>query len=164
MIGVSLRNLNDLEMNLCRYVSKEELKSHVINLTQFNRLTGTEDFNKAVDYIVSKLNEYGVPYEVHEPELYVSQPEFAEVHIIEPAVEQRVLESFPLAFSASSPNGVEGDVVYVARLIDVESSDVRNKIVLTDLMPAIDEFMPKARLIEDVGGKGSGLNITLNRF
>lgn len=105
------------------------------------------EVNRAANTIAEQLKELGVPVTMHEPDLYLSLPRGAEVR-----VGQKSFRAKPPSASASAPDGVEAQLVYVpaqfARgaedvfdTVDeaaVERADLKGKIVLTEgfAMPA----------------------------
>ena len=103
------------------------------------RESGSEDEREAARYIADRLRDFGVPHQVHEPELFLSVPVAASLEV----KGQRIRAKAP-AFSASTgPVGIKGEIVYVPSKIPeaVDSvfrfapsgkEEVRGKIVLTD--------------------------------
>lgn len=103
------------------------------------RESASEDEREAARYIVSQLQEFGVPHTVYEPELFLSIPVSASLN-----VDGRSIRAKTPSFSISTgADGITGEIVYVPgktpsegqRLFHFESSqtvDVRGKIVLTD--------------------------------
>jgi hypothetical protein len=110
-----------------------------------DRISGGEDERTANAYLRDKLDAYGVPFESHDFELYLSQPISAGVEVL--GADGRRLDAINHAFSRSTPaGGVEGELIYIGRnmtadpfdapLVDYEEIDVRGKIVLDDGYPA----------------------------
>ena len=132
-----------------RLVSKEELWSHVKTLNSLFRVSGLEDDFKAVDYVVSKLKEYGVDHEVLKFQSYVSHPKKATITAWLDCGEEKSYQCKTRAFSAvTPPEGLKAEIVYVPTSIpgtgiigaisggrvadaDYDGYDVTNKIVLT---------------------------------
>ncbi|MEM3714062.1 MAG: hypothetical protein QXF82_03845, partial [Nitrososphaeria archaeon] len=56
--------LSSLDLSILKHVSKENLMEHVKYLCTLQRISGTEGEYRAVDYIVSKLKEYGLDAKV----------------------------------------------------------------------------------------------------
>src|SRR5947208_645257 len=67
-----------------------------------------EDVNKGVDDLVARLESFGVPVVVHEPEIYLSIPLHAEVR-----AGNTVFRAKPPSNSPSVPDGIEGQLVYL---------------------------------------------------
>jgi Iap family predicted aminopeptidase len=126
-------------------VSRQEIVRTVDALAVLDRLSGGEGERRANEYLERKLAEYGVPFETHEMELYLSHPVSASVTVLTP--EPARLQAINHAFSRStSSSGLEGDLVYIGRdmtadpfdapLVDYSKVDVKGKIVLDDGFPA----------------------------
>src|SRR5215216_3001701 len=54
----------------------------VERLSTLVRLSGNDDERAGVDYLVGKLKEFGVAYELHTPTLFVSWPLGASLRVI----------------------------------------------------------------------------------
>jgi hypothetical protein len=139
--------MTDLETTLRQSVDAAETWRHVEKLSTIERLAGTPAEREAVDYIMGKLAEYGVPSRLFEFESFVSYPIEAELEILSP-VHLRI-PCRPRAFAASTPaEGIVAEVVYVpsqadhserktmifaqaGRSEDYAAHDVLGKIVLT---------------------------------
>ena len=126
-------------------VSRTETTETVDHLAAIDRISGSEGEREANAYLKRKLTEYGVPFDSHEMELYLSHPMSASVTVMTP--EPAKLEAINHAFSRSTPaGGVEGELVYIGRnmtadpfdapLVDYQAIDVKGKIVLDDGFPA----------------------------
>jgi Iap family predicted aminopeptidase len=126
-------------------VSRTELLQTIDAFSPLDRLSGGEGERLANEYLEKKLAEYGVPFETHQMELYLSHPLSASVTILNP--ESLTLAAINHAFSRSTPAaGVEGELVYIGRdmtadpfdapLVDYAALDVKGKIVLDDGYPA----------------------------
>jgi len=126
-------------------VSRTEMTETVDHLAAIDRISGSEGEREANAYLKRKLTEYGVPFDSHEMELYLSHPMSASVTVLTP--EPAKLEAINHAFSRSTPaGGVEGELVYIGRnmtadpfdapLVDYQAIDVKGKIVLDDGFPA----------------------------
>lgn len=126
-------------------VSRAELTETVDRLAVLDRISGSEGERQANAYLKEKLTEYGIPFDSHEMELYLSHPMSASVTVLTP--EPAKLDAINHAFSRSTPAaGVEGELVYIGRnmtadpfdapLVDYEALEVQGKIVLDDGFPA----------------------------
>lgn len=101
--------LTDLESSVIDSISVEEPWALLEEFSDLERVSGTADERRAADYITDQLDGFGVSYERHEPELYISQPHSAEI-----TVEDRSFDPGPVktvSFSASTT--VSGPVEYV---------------------------------------------------
>ncbi|MBC7091448.1 MAG: M28 family peptidase, partial [Nitrososphaeria archaeon] len=122
-----------LDKTVIEKVSKERLMEHVQQLCKFERVSGTDGELRAVEYIVSKLNEYGVKVTVYSFDALISRPIDAKVDIIYPTLTS--LKAITHPFSISTPEeGVISELVYVGqgKQEDYNSKDVIGKIVLAD--------------------------------
>ena len=104
------------------------------------RESGSEDEHVAAEYIASELTRMGIPFEMHEPDLYLSLPR-------ESSVEWRggSIRAKPPSFAVPTPDGgLEGELVYVpaaaatgqrdlfAKRLGDDLPDVRGRIVLSE--------------------------------
>ncbi|MGH9323198.1 MAG: M28 family peptidase, partial [Vicinamibacteria bacterium] len=126
-------------------VSRTELVQTIDAFSALDRISGGEGERLANEHLEKKLTEYGVPFETHEMELYLSHPLSASVTVLDP--EPLKLDAINHAFSRSTPaSGIEGELVYIGRdmtadpfdapLVDYDAIDVKGKIVLDDGYPA----------------------------
>jgi hypothetical protein len=125
--------LTDFERRVLGEISKERLWRHVEWFAKVGeKLSGTAENERSVDYILGVLKEYGVEAEAPEFDAWLGFPRLfeAEVKVLEP--ERRDLDCVSLAQCASA--SVEGDLVYVGGggLEDYEGLDARGKVVLVD--------------------------------
>jgi Iap family predicted aminopeptidase len=125
--------------------SRHEIVQTIDAFATLDRISGGEGERRANEYLERKLAEYGVPFEAHEMELYLSHPMSASVTVLTP--EPAKLQAINHAFSRStSRTGLEGELVYIGRdmsadpfdapLVDYSKIDVKGKIVLDDGFPA----------------------------
>ncbi|HXV85483.1 MAG TPA: M28 family peptidase [Gemmatimonadales bacterium] len=111
-----------------------------------NRESGSPDEHAAADYVAAELDRLGVPFEMFQPELYLSLPRAASVAL---GPGGPPIQGKPPAFAGTSPpDGVTAGAVHVpaARAKDVTDifsdhraeTDVRGKIVVSEgyAMPA----------------------------
>ncbi|MGB9727947.1 MAG: M28 family peptidase [Nitrososphaeria archaeon] len=125
--------LQALDKTVLEKVSKERLMEHVQQLCKFERVSGTDGELKAIEYIVSKLNEYGVNVTVYSFDALISRPIDAKIDIIYPTLTS--LKAITHPFSLPTPaEGIISELVYVGqgRKEDYNSKDVNGKIVLSD--------------------------------
>ena len=71
-----------------------------------------DDGNRAISLVVERLRQHGVPVTVHEPMLYLTLPKGAHVE-----AEGRRLHARPAPMTLSAPQGVEAELIYVAKPI-----------------------------------------------
>ncbi len=135
-----MTDLTSLEESVLQSVDSAELWRSVEYLSQVDRTSATEGEYEAVDWLAAKLAEYGISYEVHEFEGYLSFPIRATLRILAP--EQREIRAKTRAFGANTPpQGLEGELVFVPSSVagigfqaldnQYEGYDVRGKIVLS---------------------------------
>ena len=89
------------------------------------RESGSEDERTAARYIVDRLQEFGVPVVVHEPELYLSIPKRSELEIVDGGTEEGMVRCRPPAFARSTgAEGIQGELCYVASQHAGRTADV----------------------------------------
>ncbi|MEM3384463.1 MAG: M28 family peptidase [Nitrososphaeria archaeon] len=125
--------LSSLDLSILKHVSKENLMEHVKYLCTLQRISGTEGEYRAVDYIVSKLKEYGLNAKVYEFDALISRPLSAKVDVISPDLKSLYAITHPFSLSTSE-DGIISELVYAknGKMDDYGSIDVKGKIVLTD--------------------------------
>jgi hypothetical protein len=142
---VSATEIRDLEQRVLIAINADEAWQTVVDLSDTVRLSGNDDEARAISYLTSKLDSYGVDYTLHTPKLFVSWPMGSTL---------RVLGDDGFAVPAKSPamsvstNGeeVEGELLYVEsgyagaaislfQAFDFGDADFTGKIVLTEGMP-----------------------------
>lgn len=131
-----LEDVRSLEKKIISELSIEEAFKHVEWLYENvpERLAGTPEERKTVEYIVKTLESYGISVEVFEFDAYVGLPKKAEAKILTPR--ERIIRCVPFAFSAPSPpEGVQAEVVYVqgGDEENYKDIDVKGKLVLAEL-------------------------------
>jgi N-acetylated-alpha-linked acidic dipeptidase len=70
------------------------------------------DGNRAISLVVERLRRHGVPVTVHEPMLYLTLPQGAHVE-----AEGRKLHARPAPMTLSVPQGVEAELIHIAKPI-----------------------------------------------
>ncbi|MFN2203214.1 MAG: M28 family peptidase, partial [Caldilineaceae bacterium] len=113
--------------------------SLIERFTSLVRESGSEEEREAAQYIAEQLDKFGVPYEVYDPEIYLSVPISASL-----VYEGKTVRAKPPAFSRPpGPQGLTGEAVYVpstrpssaSNLFDSGGDidiDVSGKIVVTE--------------------------------
>lgn len=146
--------MTELESDILNDISLAEPWSLIEDFSQIVR-EHPEQVNRAAELIAERLRRHDVPVTMHEMKLYLSLPVHAEVK-----AGGKCFRAKPPAASASAPDGVEAELVYVAAMyargaddvfdtIDkdaLEATDVSGKIVLTEgfAMPAnVSQFEAK---------------------
>ena len=131
----------DAERRVLTAISLDEPWGVVETFAQLVRFSGSADERTALEYLVERLERWGVPYRVLWPTCLVSQPVYATLRVVAP--EERALRAKTLAFSPST-DGAElvGELVVVPGRVESgdlfsgelppELPDLRGKVVLTD--------------------------------
>ena len=133
------------EQELREAIQPSELWRHLEVFNRLQRLDGTEDERKSVEYIAEEMGKVGVQCDVLEYETYVSRPGPGRLEVIAP--ERFELPTRTRAFAPSTPpGGLEVDLVWVGsdgenrggmifthsgREEDFQGKDLRGKAVLT---------------------------------
>ncbi len=107
------------------------------------RESGSPDERAAAHFITSRLQALDIPYDLHEPELFISVPRSASLE-----VEGTTMAGKPPSFSASTdPKGLTGQPVHVPATairdaselfrsaVEGELPDVQGKVVVTEGYP-----------------------------
>ncbi len=132
--------LSEFEKQALAQVSKERSWEHAIWFARAGqKLSGTPENERAVDYVLEALRTYGVHAQAPEYQSWLDFPKLfdAELRVTTPV--DLPIEAMPLAQMASTgPYGVEGELVYVGGggLADYEEKNVRGKIVLAEFEKA----------------------------
>lgn len=143
-------NLEGLERTIFDDVSIDEPWSLIEEFSGLEREAGTRDEREAADYVAGRLDRFGIPYDVHAPELPAAVPKSASLQIRSPPGGSYEYDETddprrikPELFSRTG--AVEGEVVRVEKTdssdlssayggIDVDR-DVRDKIVVIEDLP-----------------------------
>lgn len=100
----------EIQNVLQKAVDRDQLDRQVRMLCQWDRLTGEDGAQRAVDGIIEALSTYGVAYERHELEMYCSDPIDAEVQVGTPPA--YALKAKARSFCKHCPDGISGEVAY----------------------------------------------------
>ncbi|MED4781133.1 M28 family peptidase [Brevibacillus choshinensis] len=138
MVGVEKRLLEEISMETPKVIL-ERFGSLV-------RESGSEDERQAAQFLTSLLDEWGVPYQVHRPNLYLSVPRPAKLKLVQP-VEKEIRAKNPAFSVITGDDWREGELVYIPTgfkkkwdnqkdsSFDLESGSLTGKIVLTEGFP-----------------------------
>lgn len=98
------------------------------------RLAGSEDERRAVEYFSKALRSYGVDTKVDEFDGLVSFPGASSLTVIAPEPFEVMTQTYA-QIQSTPPEGIEAELIYIERGIeeDFEGLDVRGKIMLTSL-------------------------------
>jgi len=111
------------------------------------RESGSEDERAAFHFLAGLLDQWGVPYQVHHPTLFLSVPKAAKLKLVEP-VEKEIRAKNPAFSAITGHEWRSGEVVYVptgfkkkwdnqkdASLEDLRQDSLSGKIILTEGFP-----------------------------
>ncbi len=116
-------------------IDRDRIIEHARRITEIapQRLSGSPEERKIVDYFQEVFNREKIPVNVYEINAYVSFPREGKIDILSP--ESRTLPCSTFAQIASTGDeGLEGELVYAGQggFADYEGLDVRGKIVLVE--------------------------------
>ncbi|MFJ5758522.1 M28 family peptidase [Neobacillus sp. NPDC093182] len=86
------------------------LTQHVETLSQWERLTGEEEAEKAVDYIVEDLQKHHIQHNRYQFDGYFSDPVYGQVSVIVP--KKIDIRAKTRSFGLHLPQGITGDLIY----------------------------------------------------
>lgn len=138
-----LQNGSEIEAKIVDGVSLDAPWPIVETFSKIVRLSGTKEERQAINLLQDRLNEWGIPNTLHEPDAFISIPLSASVSLI---------GDTPKTFHAKTPamsistgdTPVEGELVYISSLsgansgdvfstgVSLSDQDVAGKIVLTE--------------------------------
>lgn len=134
----------ELERSILDSVSLDVPWGVVEDFSSLVRSSGSPQERQAFDLLVRHLDEWGVPYTLHEPEAFISLPESASVHA---TTDGTVFRAKTPAMSVSTGgNAVEAELLYVpgqsgqrvgdifAVGVEIDQNAAAGKIVLTEGM------------------------------
>jgi hypothetical protein len=134
--------VSGFERELYDAVSEAEPWALVEEFSELERVSGSEDERRAADYIAGRLDAFGVSYERHEPELYLSIPGEASLVAGGESFDAVKTVSFGGGEAAGELYAVGGDEaeghggLLAADLSGVEQADVAGRVVvLTSILP-----------------------------
>ncbi len=158
-MAAQTQSISPLEDQFLQDLSSDAPWSLIERFTTLVRESGSEEEREAARYIAQQLDKFGIPYQVYEPDIYLSVPVSASL-----SYEGKSVHAKPPAFSRPpGPAGLTGEAVYVpsrrpssaSNLFDTGGDagvDVRGKIVVTEGMglPAAAERFEKAGAIGQI--------------
>lgn len=140
------------ESELFDAIDPDRLEAHVDAFVGLDRVSGTDDEWEASEYVVDRLEEYGVEADVLEYEAYVSTPEDASLTVTAPTPRE-VTDAITVSFGASTPPaGVHGTVVALDEITEeaVAAADLDGKVAFATGLPTPEPI----RLLEEAGAAG----------
>lgn len=136
----------DVEARVREACSLDVPWAAVEKLSTLVRLSGSPEERQAVDYLMGRLDEFGVSYQLHTPTLFVSWPLGATLRVL--GDDGFAVRAKTVSMSASTDGAQrEGDLVYLptgyaedpgdifAVTAEIPDVDVRGKVVVTEGIP-----------------------------
>lgn len=111
--------------------SSDRLMDYTRNISQWVRVSGSDDEQKAFDYIDETLRSWGIETISYNPVCLVSLPIAASLTLTESGEQLRCITH---SFSVQTDAGVEADLIYAGRGegADYDGLDIAGKIALVD--------------------------------
>lgn len=109
--------LTEIDAIKCIYenVNFENMDELLKYFATFEKLSGTEEAELAVQYIMDKLKQYGVACQKYVFDGYISNPISSRLTVID---KECIIDSRPRSFSKSCPEGIKGEVIFDPHSID----------------------------------------------
>ncbi|MGM0718357.1 MAG: M28 family peptidase, partial [Halobacteriota archaeon] len=101
--------LSETEQHVVDDISIDEPWALLEEFSELERLSGSNDEQRAAAYLTDRLDAFDLSYQRFDPELYISQPHDATIRTINKTFEPGIVKT--VGFSASGT--VRGDVNYV---------------------------------------------------
>ena len=142
----------DVESALQSQIDADKMDAHLDVFDDLTRVSGTEDEWEASEYVIEKLQEYGVDAEILEFEALISTPASAEMTVTTPA-RHEITDAITTSFGASTPPaGIDGEVVHIPELTEdaLATLDVEGKLVFTRGLPTPEPIVN----LETAGASG----------
>ena len=114
-----------LEKDVVAQISVNKLMEHATFFAQEDRESGSPGEARACQYFQKFMSSLGFETQLMEIENFISLPIRAMLNVLSP--EGRAITGLTPSFSASCPEGVEGDLVYLPK---GANADVAGKIVI----------------------------------
>jgi len=120
-----------LEQDVVAQISVDELMRHTAFLSEEDRESGSPGEARACRYFREFMEDLGFETKIMEIENFISLPIRAVVKVLSP--ESRELTGLTPSFSASCPEGIEGDLIYLPK---GARADLAGKIVMQEGLAA----------------------------
>lgn len=139
-------NVVEAEKLLLGEISKDIPEAVINQFSTLVRESGSEDEKKAFDFLVNYLKEWGVPHQVHNPDLYLSLPRKASLKVTSP-IEKEYRVKNPSFSISTGDEWISGELVFVSTgyakgindifgtNIDENIGNLEGKIVMTEGFP-----------------------------
>ncbi|MBW1994389.1 MAG: M28 family peptidase, partial [Deltaproteobacteria bacterium] len=150
--GENQQLLHELE----KEISKDELDKNWKRFMKFTPIhSGSRREKKAVEFIVRKLEEYGLVPQIFHYDAYLSDPKWAELVVLEPCTME--IQCTPYRqVGTTGAGGLEGEVIYICPE-EIGRAECRNKIVLAEQKTSGDWMglrYPLTLKLQQMGVKG----------
>ena len=130
-------------------VSLDETWPLVEEMLTTVRLSGTEEERKAFDMIIARLESWGIPYTLHEPECFISHPLKATVRSLGPNGKEYRAKTVAMSLNTDGQE-IEGELIYIPGTagagykagdifsagVNLQERSIAGKIVITEGMAA----------------------------
>jgi len=130
-------------------ISIDEPWSLVEEMVQTVRLSGTDEERSAFGMITAKLDAWGIPYTLHEPECFISHPLAATVRTLGPDGKSYRAKTVAMSLSTDGQE-IEGELIYIPGTagqgykagdifsagVNLQERSIEGKIVITEGMAA----------------------------
>ncbi|MTI54696.1 M28 family peptidase [Geosporobacter ferrireducens] len=129
--------VEDDPRKVCDDVNLYNMDEMLKYFATFEKLSGTREAERAVQYIIDRLKQYGVECEKYVFDAYISNPLCSTLEIIG---KKYRMESRPRSFSKDCPYGIEGEIIFdpysagstlSTKELDLFYEKFKNKIVLS---------------------------------
>ena len=149
---------DDLEERLRRACALDEPWAVVERLSTLVRLSGSDEEREAIDYLIGRLDAFGVAYELHAPTLFVSWPLGATLRVL--GGDSLGVRAKTSSMSVSTGGRErEGELVYLPTAYAREMSDIFTSGQVADIdvhgKVVITEGMVTPAKVADVAPRGA---------
>jgi hypothetical protein len=157
-VSFALWKQPEIEQQVQDAVSIDEAWATVEKLATLVRLSGNDDERRAIAYLTGKLDEYGIPYHLYTPTLFVSWPLGATLRLLDDPAFAIQAKTPSMSVSTGGeeregelvylPTGYARDVTTIFSAGEIAGEDVAGKVVIT-------EGMPMPAKVADIAAKGA---------
>jgi N-acetylated-alpha-linked acidic dipeptidase len=138
--------MNEQEIALRNSITREISDQVIEKFSKLVRESGSPGEVEGTEFIASFLKKWEIPYQIYNPELYISRPRKAELKLVKPFAKEFRAKN-PAMTAVTGESGITAELIYVSTgyakgIEDIFSSnfpdnmpDVNGKIVLTEGLP-----------------------------
>lgn len=105
-----MKRVNNLLDKLSQEIDINNMDNLLKVYSNLDRLTGTEDAELSVDYIINNLEKYNIEFKRYTIDTYFSNPLSGKIEVREPI--DYLIEGKARSFGGSCPNGIEGYIIF----------------------------------------------------